>query len=114
MQLHRPKEPVMNIRLPIVLFALLAFAQSLFLLPATADSSAPINPAPAVEQLHAVAPQACPANLKGANLAQVTSAECCKEQKGICGCRAGKIVCCDGKASTHPGCTCHGDEGLAD
>ena len=101
----------MNIRFPIVLFALLAFTQSLFLLPATADSSAPINP-PAVMQLDAITPQACPTNLKGANLAQVTSTECCKDQKGICGCRAGKIVCCDGKPSTHPGCTCHGDEGV--
>ena len=21
--------------------------------------------------------------------------ECCKKNKGVCGCRAGKIVCCD-------------------
>ena len=102
----------MNIRLPIVLFALLAFAQSLFPLPAAADSSAPINQ-PAVVQLDAVAPQACQ-NRKGANLAQLTSTECCKGQKGICGCRAGKLVCCDGKASTHPGCTCHGDDGFVE
>ena len=101
----------MNIRLPIVLFALLAFAQSFFLLPAAADSSAPANP-PAVAQQSASPSPACPANLKGANLAQVTSTECCKGQKGICGCRAGKIVCCDSKPSTHPGCTCHGDDGF--
>ena len=104
----------MNIRLPIVLFALLAFSQSLFLLPAAADSSAPINPPSAVAQRDTNTPQACPANLKGANLAQVTSTECCKGQKGICGCRAGKLVCCDSKPSTHPGCTCHGDEGIAE
>ena len=101
----------MNIRLPIALFALLALAQSFFLLPAAADSSAPANP-PAVTQQSASPLTACPANLKGANLAQVTSTECCKGQKGICGCRAGKIVCCDSKPSTHPGCTCHGDEGF--
>ena len=103
----------MNIRLSIVLFALLAFAQSLFMLPAAADSSAPINP-PAVVQQSATPLSACPANLKGANLAQLTSTECCKGQKGICGCRAGKIVCCDSKPSTHPGCTCHGDDGFAE
>ena len=101
----------MNIRLPIVLFALLAFAQSFFQLPAAADSGTPINPPAAIQQ-EAVDSPACPANLKGANLAQVTSTECCKAQKGICGCRAGKIVCCDGKPSTHPGCACHGDEGF--
>ncbi|MDP2265888.1 MAG: hypothetical protein Q8J70_04970 [Thiobacillus sp.] len=102
----------MNIRLPIVLFALLAFAQSLFLLPAAADTT-PASPA-AVVQPNASPLTACPPQAKGANLAQVTSTECCKDQKGICGCRAGKIVCCDSKASTHPGCTCHGDDGFAE
>jgi len=101
----------MNIRLPIALFALLAFAQSLFLLPAAADTSVTASP-PAVVQASASPLTACPTNLKGANLAQVTSTECCKDQKGICGCRAGKIVCCDSKPSKHPGCTCHGDEGF--
>ena len=33
---------------------------------------------------------------------------CCQGQKGVCGCRAGKIVCCDGKFSE--GCTCNRDE----
>lgn len=101
----------MNIRLPIVLFALLAFAQSLFLLPAAAESAVPINSL-AVTQQSASPLTACPTNLKGANLAQIATTECCKDQKGICGCRAGKIVCCDSKPSKHPGCTCHGDEGF--
>jgi len=30
--------------------------------------------------------------------------ECCKANKGVCGCRAGKIVCCD--KSFSPDCTC--------
>lgn len=30
--------------------------------------------------------------------------ECCKANKGVCGCRAGKIVCCDKTFS--PDCTC--------
>lgn len=105
----------MNIRLPIVLFALLAFAQSLFMLPAAADSNTPIDhPAPAVVQSDAVAPQACTVLLKGAKLTQVTPTECCKGHKGLCGCRAGKLVCCDGTVSTEPGCMCHGDEGFAE
>lgn len=103
----------MNIRLPIVLFALLAFAQSFFLLPAAAESTAPIH-SPTAMQQSAAPLEACPTNLKGANLAQVATTECCKDQKGICGCRAGKIVCCDGKPSTHPGCTCHGDNGFTE
>ncbi len=100
----------MNSRLPIVLFALLAFSQSFFLLPAAAETT--IASPVAVVQQNASPLTACPPQAKGANLAQVTSTECCKDQKGICGCRAGKIVCCDSKPSTHPGCTCHGDEGF--
>ena len=34
---------------------------------------------------------------------------CCKGQKGVCGCRAGKIVCCDGKFSDS--CTCNREDG---
>lgn len=30
--------------------------------------------------------------------------DCCKANKGVCGCRAGKIVCCDKTFS--PDCTC--------
>lgn len=101
----------MNIRLPFVLFVLLVFAQSVFLLPAAAESVVPTNSS-AAPQKNTPAHEACPTNLKGTNLAQIATTECCKEQKGICGCRAGKIVCCDGKPSTHPACTCHGDDGF--
>jgi len=34
---------------------------------------------------------------------------CCKANKGVCGCRAGKIVCCDKTFSDT--CTCNRDEG---
>jgi hypothetical protein len=102
----------MKIRLPIVVIALLAFAQSLFLLPAAADSGMPIGQFAAVPQNTAV-PAACPANLEGLTLSQVVQLDCCKGHKGICGCRAGKIVCCDNTTSTEPGCTCHGDEAIA-
>ena len=37
---------------------------------------------------------------------------CCAKNKGVCGCRAGKIVCCD--KSFAEGCTCnHDDEGFS-
>ena len=104
----------MNVRLPIVLFALLAFAQSFLLLPAAADTGVPADRTSAVVLQKSVAPQACPANLEGLSRAQVAQLDCCKGHKGICGCRAGKIVCCDNTISTEPGCTCHGDEGFAD
>ncbi|MEW6120462.1 MAG: hypothetical protein AB1593_10285 [Pseudomonadota bacterium] len=45
---------------------------------------------------------------------QVAQLACCKKNKGVCGCRAGKIVCCDGTVSNEPGCTCHGDEGIVE
>ena len=33
---------------------------------------------------------------------------CCKAHKGICGCRAGKIVCCD--KTFAEGCTCNRED----
>ena len=91
------------------LLALLIFAPTCFLLPAAADSTPDRTPVAA--QPKATSSQACPANAKGMHLAQI---DCCKGHKGICGCRAGKIVCCDNTTSTEPGCTCHGDEGVAE
>jgi hypothetical protein len=35
---------------------------------------------------------------------------CCKANKGVCGCRAGKIVCCDKTFSDT--CTCNREDGL--
>lgn len=39
---------------------------------------------------------------------QLAQSSCCKGRKGVCGCRAGKIVCCDGKPDRT--CSCHGDD----
>jgi hypothetical protein len=102
----------MNARLSSVLFALLVFAQSGFLLPAAADSTQVHTPVVAA-QPETISPEACLANAKGMKLAQIQTA-CCKAHKGICGCRAGKIVCCDNSTSNEPGCTCHGDEGVVE
>ena len=91
------------------LLAVLAFAPALFSLPATADSTGKSTSVAAM--LETISPPACQANTKGPHVAQLN---CCSAHKGLCGCRAGKIVCCDGTVSTEPGCTCHGDEGVAD
>jgi hypothetical protein len=91
------------------LLALLAFVPTFFALPAAADSGAS---APLVAAKHnATTTQACLVWAKGDRVAQIN---CCSDHKGVCGCRAGKIVCCDGTISTEPGCTCHGDEGVAE
>lgn len=50
--------------------------------------------------------EAVQASAAGDRLAQQQA--CCKGQKGVCGCRAGKIVCCDGKFSEN--CTCNRDD----
>jgi hypothetical protein len=102
----------MRTRLPIVLSAFLALAQTSFLLPAAADSV--VDRMPVAAQLETIAPQACPVTLEGLSHAQVAQLDCCKGHKGICGCRAGKIVCCDNTVSKEPGCTCHGDEGFVE
>lgn len=56
--------------------------------------------------------QACPAtSAPRFETAQVSQDDCCKGHKGVCGCRAGKIVCCDNSISLN--CTCHSDWGIA-
>lgn len=89
------------------LLATLAFIATGFALPAAADSS-PTAPA-AAAQPTAISAEACLARAKGDLVAQLS---CCKAHKGVCGCRAGKIVCCDNTTSTEPGCTCRGDDGV--
>ena len=91
------------------LLAVLAFVPACFLLPAVADST--VADTPAATQQTSTSPEACITNAKGMHLAQIQTA-CCKAHKGICGCRAGKIVCCDISTSKEPGCTCHGDDGV--
>lgn len=56
---------------------------------------------------------ACASSSLSGNL-QIAQLACCKKNKGVCGCRAGKIVCCDNTPSNEPGCTCHGDEAMVE
>jgi hypothetical protein len=64
---------------------------------------------PAASRIEATQPQ-CPAPDKLGLLSQVSQSDCCKGHKGVCGCRAGKIVCCDN--TTSAACTCHADSGV--
>lgn len=95
------------------LLALLAIVTAFFMLPATADSM--VDGTSAATQQKTISAEACVAQVqaKGMHLAQIQTA-CCKAHKGICGCRAGKIVCCDNSTSNDPACTCHGDEGVVE
>lgn len=95
------------------LLALLALAPAFLMLPAAADSTA--GGTPAATPQTTMSAEACVAQAqgKGMHLAQIQTA-CCKAHKGICGCRAGKIVCCDNSTSKEPACTCHGDEGVVE
>jgi hypothetical protein len=97
----------MKVRLPLALFAAMALLQSLSLAPAFADAPAVAERAIVATQPAPTALQPCPTS--ALNVAQL---DCCKGHKGICGCRAGKIVCCDGTVSTDPNCTCHGDDAI--
>ncbi len=47
----------------------------------------------------------CEAVMKnGASKDMLAQQACCQKNQGVCGCRAGKIVCCDKTFS--PTCTC--------
>lgn len=100
----------MNTRLAILLLALTAFFTPVAGL--AADSGPSVAQTAAVPAQTQSALEACPAERAGAaNLSAVSQTDCCKGHKGVCGCRAGKIVCCDNSVS--PDCTCHSDWGVA-
>jgi hypothetical protein len=88
------------------LLAAFAFVAAGVALPASADTNQTTTEPQAIES---VSPEACPMPGKGTHVAQLS---CCKAHKGICGCRAGKLVCCDNTTSSETGCACHGDEGV--
>lgn len=101
----------MPIRFKIAILALLTFAPFSIPVPALADAGQTLETSAPVSSVQLQTLPTCPQPFdKNVNLAQTSQTECCKGNKGICGCRAGKIVCCDGTAS--PNCTCHGDEGF--
>jgi len=95
----------------LALAALLALAG-----PSTTPSMAAVHEAGAVAQTasHATPPaRSCQLTAsERIDMAQGMPMDCCKGHKGICGCRAGKIVCCDGRVSKDPNCTCHSDWGV--
>jgi hypothetical protein len=95
-----PEDPIMKHLLAIAL--LLAW-----IAPLNAAESAPPTEGIRGQAITDVTLSACPPE---ALLAQVSQSDCCKGHKGVCGCRAGKIVCCDN--TTSPNCTCHADSGV--
>jgi hypothetical protein len=102
---------IMNLRL---MFALLVWLTVVpFSLPSVvkADSGQAVAAGPSGSQVSTPALQPCPTPGK-LTVAETSQADCCKGHKGICGCRAGKIICCDGTASS--ACTCHGEEGFTE
>ena len=103
----------MNLHIKIVLaawFGLISFAVPTL---ALADAGQQAQPLATIVPAESQASQDCPmAGDKKLNLAQTSPADCCKGHKGVCGCRAGKIICCDRTPSDQPGCTCHGDDGF--
>ncbi len=104
----------MSAPLRAFLAALLAGSAALPALPALADSNQAPAPAAMVTEGEHARLQACPQGSgPRLDLVQGMPTDCCKGHKGICGCRAGKIVCCDGTVSKVPNCTCHSDWGLA-
>jgi len=103
----------MNMRFNIALLALLAFVPFAMPTAVLADAGQKVEASATIPPITSQALQPCPTPLEQKlNMAQTTQTECCKDHKGVCGCRAGKIVCCDGTVSTKPGSTCHGDDGF--
>lgn len=64
----------------------------------------------AARQAVAASPEAAQACLDaaGADAPLAQGASCCAGHKGICGCRAGRIVCCD--RSFDASCRCNRDD----
>lgn len=96
---------------PLALAALLALI-GLVAVPSSAAAPEPTANVPSTGNAVAT-PDHCQPRGERIDLAQSSPFDCCKGHKGICGCRAGKIVCCDGSVSKDPNCTCHSDWGEA-
>jgi len=75
-------------------------------LASVADTAVNTTPAAATQ----AGEQACleAAAKSGATDRMAQASRCCAKNKGVCGCRAGKIVCCDKTFAS--GCTCNQDE----
>ncbi len=101
----------MNTR-PALVLALLSALSALCAAPATAASPQPSAIVASPVRGAQAGPHCRLTGGERIELAQGTPLDCCKANKGICGCRAGKIVCCDGTVSKDPNCTCHSDWGM--
>jgi hypothetical protein len=97
----------MKMLIKVLLLAALAYSSALL---AETTATGPVTQSLTPADMPLL--QACPAPVgQRIDTAQVSQSDCCKGHKGVCGCRAGKIVCCDN--TTSPNCTCHSDWGVA-
>jgi hypothetical protein len=97
----------MKMSIKLLLLATLIYSGALL---AETTATEPVTRSLAPAEM--VIPQACAAPVgPRIDTAQISQSDCCKGHKGVCGCRAGKIVCCDNSIS--PNCTCHSDWGVA-
>ncbi len=94
-----------------MLFKLLLPAVLMYSASSLAETAGAMPSAQPRASTEAVMAQACPTTDNRIDTAQVSQNDCCKGHKGVCGCRAGKIVCCDN--TTSPNCACHSDWGVA-
>jgi hypothetical protein len=87
----------------------------LFAVTFAAAGDATVKAGPGAAALAAAAQdrgQAClEAAVKSGKSVQAAQGACCAKNKGVCGCRAGKIVCCD--KTFAEGCACAQDDPLA-
>ncbi len=98
-----PEETIMKHAINLVLVLCLSWIAPLG---ATDQSASGIPATKEARRLESTPP---PCRLPD-RFAQVSQADCCKGHKGVCGCRAGKIVCCDN--TTSAACACHADSGV--
>lgn len=54
----------------------------------------------------------CEQAFKLGDVKLIAESGCCSWHQGVCGCRGGRVTCCDG--STSPSCTCKGEDIILD
>jgi hypothetical protein len=96
-------EIIMRISYALLLLFVFAFAEA-------GDSSVASTPVTTAAAQSSA--QSCAESVsEGAASGQVAQGSgCCKGNKGVCGCRAGKIICCDKSFAAN--CPCNQDEPL--
>jgi len=87
-------------KIVIVLLSLSALAVSYQLLSAPASTPGPNTAAPTLADEDI----ACPMVLAAIQPPELFKRGCCSHHGGVCGCREGRALCCDGTLSPTCGC----------